>query len=95
MPDNQDNLRESVAKQFFESYDRQLLDSLREPKSRASQMKNLRAMPGQPQRSPSKPKSSINLSDLEEAIADIDSFLGEEESSQETGSQDSISSQEM
>ncbi|NJK37919.1 MAG: hypothetical protein HC825_01120 [Oscillatoriales cyanobacterium RM1_1_9] len=75
MEEKPDNLRKELAKNFFESYDRQLLDAFRASKVRTAKTSRLGSPRSQPPQKES-PKS-IGFSELEEAIADIDSFLSQ------------------
>lgn len=91
MQEDQHNLRKDVAKNFFESYDQQLLESFQDSKSKAQPARSSKLMSSVNPRS-SRPESSqsVSFSDLEEAIADIDLYLQQaQEPSQALDSEDS------
>ena len=79
--DDQKDLRRASAQAFFESLD-QLFDSIESSSSQPAQAKSPppQTGPSTPQAAPStpppKPKpAKINLSDFEDAIADLEQFI--------------------
>ena len=72
--DDQKDLRRASAQSFFESLD-ELFDSIESNSSQAAQPKS----PPPPAKSSSPPKKTrpakINLSDFEDAIADLEQFI--------------------
>ncbi len=65
MTKNRRNQKRTASEEFIQSYEKQLLDAFKEP------------TPEQPEVTPPPQASTqpISLSELEEAIADIDNFL--------------------
>ncbi|MCU0545753.1 MAG: hypothetical protein MUE44_26900 [Oscillatoriaceae cyanobacterium Prado104] len=79
--DDQKNLRRASAQAFFESLD-QLFESIESNTSQPPQAKSPPPQPQsptpqtQPSTGPQKPKpAKINLSDFEDAIADLEQFI--------------------
>ncbi len=65
MNNNQRNQKRSASEEFIQSYEKQLLDSFQEPTPEQT-----------PPTAPEPPDTApISLSELEEAIADIDHYL--------------------
>lgn len=74
MNKNQQDLRRSAAEKFIESFDQELLSAFQEPDTVTP------PPPAVPEKSVSSPRPSknpegISLSDLEEAISDIEEYL--------------------
>ncbi|MGL5082707.1 MAG: hypothetical protein ACRC8A_14575 [Microcoleaceae cyanobacterium] len=90
MQEDQNNLRKAVAKNFFESYDQQLLESFQDSKSKAKPARVSKPSSVNPRLSRTESSQSVSFSDLEEAIADIDLYLQQaQEPSEALDSEDS------
>ncbi|VXD15442.1 conserved hypothetical protein [Planktothrix serta PCC 8927] len=75
MNKNQQDLRRSAAEKFIESFDQELLSAFQEPDTVTP---TPQATPPEKTVSPSRPSKhpeGISLSDLEEAISDIEQYL--------------------